>query len=138
VLRTSENLGNHSIGPIFFCSVDHYRQNVWKDYCSRHETYVFGGKRSGAALIDTWPTCSQKKGALNRKSINGDSSAIEAAQFFCCSAGESYRKIVNQTHSKGYRKLQDGSCRFRCYAKAAKQVTSRVRVKRIPSVRAQD
>ena len=40
VSRTSENPGNHSIGPIFFCSVDHYRQNVWKDYWSRHETYV--------------------------------------------------------------------------------------------------
>src|SRR5260370_17898466 len=67
VLRTSENLGNHSIGPIFFCSVDHYRQNVRKDYWSRHETYVFGGKRSGAALIDTRPTCLQKGGGTKQE-----------------------------------------------------------------------
>src|SRR6267143_6480191 len=86
VLRTSENLGNHSIGPIFFCSVDHYRQNVWKDYCSRHETYVFGGKRSGAALIDTRPTCSQKKVGNTKQEIDQwRLECNEAAQFFCSS-----------------------------------------------------
>src|SRR5216684_1643633 len=77
VLRTSENLGNHSIGPIVFCSVDHYRQSVWKDYWSRHETYVFGGKRSGAALIDTRSLLTKNGRSLNRKSINGDPSAMK-------------------------------------------------------------
>src|SRR5438270_13598619 len=43
VSRTSENPGNHSIGPIFFCRVDLLTTKfVEKGRSSRHGTYALG------------------------------------------------------------------------------------------------